>query len=225
YLIRRSISSFAADAWAYDIGYGRQDHDFASGRDLNILVLDTEIYSNTGGQASKATPRGAVAKFAAAGKPAGKKDLGMIAMSYGIVYVAQISMGANPMHTIRSIRSALDYRGTSLIIAYSHCIGQGINMTTAMNHQKEAVACGYWPLYHFDPREEDKPFNLVSKPPVGDFKDFAMQENRFSVLDRSRPERSEKLLSLGQEDIDRRWKLYEGLAAVERGTSKDKEKA
>ncbi len=219
YLIRRSIWSFGGDGWAYDIGFGGLDHIFASGRDLNVLVMDTEIYSNTGGQASKATPRGAVAKFAAAGKPSGKKDLGMIAMSYGNVYVAQVSMGANPMHTIRSIRSALDYRGTSLIIAYTHCIGQGINMTTAMNHQKEAVACGYWPLYHFDPRDDGKPFNLVSKPPVGNFKDFAMQENRFTVLARSRPEQSEKLLALGQEDIDRRWRFYEGLAAVDRGTS------
>jgi pyruvate-ferredoxin/flavodoxin oxidoreductase len=216
FLIRRSIWSFGGDGWAYDIGFGGLDHIFASGRDLNILVLDTEVYSNTGGQASKATPRGAVAKFAAGGKPAGKKDLGMIAMSYGIVYVGQISMGANPMHAIRSIRAAESYRGTSLLIAYSHCIGQGINMTTAMSHQKEAVGCGYWPLYHFDPRDESRPFRLDSKPPKGNFKEFALKEGRFAMLARSKPEQSERLLRLGQIDISKRWSFYEELAQVDR---------
>jgi pyruvate-ferredoxin/flavodoxin oxidoreductase len=216
YLIRRSIWSFGGDGWAYDIGFGGLDHLFASGRDLNILVLDTEVYSNTGGQASKATPRGAVAKFAAAGKPGSKKDLGLIAMSYGIVYVGQIAMGANPMHTIRTIREAESYRGTSLLIAYSHCIGQGINMTTAMSHQKEAVACGYWPLYHFDPRDQAHPFHLDSKPPKGDFRDFALKEGRFAMLARSKPEQSQRLLRLGQEDITKRWRFYEALAQVDR---------
>jgi pyruvate-ferredoxin/flavodoxin oxidoreductase len=216
FLIRRSIWSFGGDGWAYDIGFGGLDHVFASGRDLNVLVMDTEIYSNTGGQASKATPRGAVAKFAAAGKPGGKKDLGLIAMSYGIVYVGQVSMGANPMHTIRTIRAAESYCGTSLVIAYSHCIGQGINMTTAMSHQKEAVACGYWPLYHFDPRDESHPFRLDSKPPKGDFKEFAMKEGRFAMLARSKPEHSARLLELAQVDINKRWKFYEGLAQVDR---------
>jgi pyruvate-ferredoxin/flavodoxin oxidoreductase len=216
YLIRRSIWSFGGDGWAYDIGFGGLDHVFASGRDLNILVLDSEVYSNTGGQASKATPRGAVAKFAAAGKPGMKKDLGMMAMSYGIVYVGQISMGANPMHTIRTIQAAESYRGTSLLIAYSHCIGQGINMTTAMSHQKEAVACGYWPLYHFDPRDAAHPFRLDSKPPKGDFKEFALKEGRFAMLARSKPEQSQRLLQLGQEDITKRWRFYEALAQVDR---------
>jgi len=219
YLIRRSIWSFGGDGWAYDIGFGGLDHVFASSRDLNVLVLDTEVYSNTGGQASKATPRGAVAKFAAAGKPGGKKDLGLIAMSYGIVYVGQISMGANPMHTIRTIRAAESYRGTSILIAYSHCIGQGINMTTAMTHQKEAVACGYWPLYHFDPRDQEHPFRLDSKPPKGEVKEFALKEGRFAMLARSKPEQSQRLLQLAQEDVTRRWKFYEELAQVDRGAA------
>jgi len=189
YLIRRSIWSFGGDGWAYDIGFGGLDHVMALGRDVNILVLDTEVYSNTGGQASKATPRGAV-------------------------YVAQIALGANPMHAIRAIRAAESYRGTSLIIAYSHCIGQGINMTTAMSHQKEAVACGYWPLFRYDPRNKEQPLSLDSKDPKGEFKDFAMQEGRFAMLARSRPEDSERLLKLAQEDINQRWQFYRYLAAA-----------
>ena len=161
YLIRKSVWSFGGDGWAYDIGFGGMDHVFASGRDVNILVLDTEVYSNTGGQASKSTFRGAVAKFAAGGKGGRKKDLGMIAMSYGNVFVGSISMGANPMHAIRTIRAAESYRGTSLLIAFSHCIGWGIDMAQGMNIQKDAVACGYWPLYSFDPRER------VASVPVG----------------------------------------------------------
>jgi pyruvate-ferredoxin/flavodoxin oxidoreductase len=216
YLARRSVWILGGDGWAYDIGYGGLDHVFASGRDVNILVMDTEVYSNTGGQASKATPRGAVAKFAAGGKPAGKKDLGMMAMSYGNVFVGQISLGANPNHALKTIRAAEAYRGTSLIIAYAHCIGHGINMTTGMTLQKEAVACGYWPLYRFDPEEETKPFSLDSKPPKGNFKDFAMQQARFAMLARAKPEDSERLLKLGQEDIDNRWNFYEQLAATTR---------
>jgi len=221
YLIRRSIWSFGGDGWAYDIGFGGLDHIFASGRDLNILVMDTEVYSNTGGQASKATPRGAVAKFAAGGKPAGKKDLGMIAMSYGIVYVGQVAMGANPLHALRTIRAAESYRGTSLVIAYSHCIGQGINMTTGMTHQKEAVKCGYWPLYAFDPRDDNRPFKLSSKDPVGNFKEFALKEGRFAMLSRSKPEQSDRLLDMGQRDILRRWKMYEQLANVDRAVAEE----
>jgi len=219
YLLRRSIWSFGGDGWAYDIGFGGLDHVFASDRDLNVLVMDTEVYSNTGGQASKATPRGAVAKFAAGGKPGGKKDLGMIAMGYGKVYVGQVAMGANPIHTIKTIRAAESYRGPSLIIAYSHCIGQGINMTTAMNQQKEAVGCGYWPLYHFDPREADQPFHLDSKSPKGNFKDFALQQGRFAMLARSNPEESQRLLALAQQDITARWQFYEHLAAMGRSAA------
>jgi pyruvate-ferredoxin/flavodoxin oxidoreductase len=216
YLIRRSVWSFGGDGWAYDIGFGGLDHVFASGRDVNILVLDTEVYSNTGGQASKSTPRGAVAKFAAAGKPARKKDLGMIAMAYGNVYVGQISMGANPSHALKVIREAESYRGTSLIIAFSHCISWGIDMTKGMQIQKEAVNCGYWPLYHFDPRRETHPFSLDSKKPVGDYKDFAMKEARFNILSRSKPEVAARLFHQAQDDINSRWHLYEQLAGVER---------
>jgi pyruvate-ferredoxin/flavodoxin oxidoreductase len=214
YLVRRSIWSFGGDGWAYDIGFGGLDHVFASGRDLNILVLDTEVYSNTGGQSSKATFRGAVAKFAAGGKPSCKKDLGLIAMSYGNVFVGSISIGANPLHAIRTIRAAESYRGTSLLIALSHCIAWGIDMTTAMNHQKEAVACGYWPLYHFDPRDRQQPFHVDSRKPVGAFKDFALKAARFAMLARSKPQEAERLLALGQQDINARWALYEQLAGA-----------
>ena len=222
-LIQRSIWTFGGDGWAYDIGFGGLDHVLSMGRDINILVMDTEVYSNTGGQASKATPRGAVAKFAASGKPGGKKDLGMIAISYGNVFVGQIAIGANPLHTIRTIRAAESYHGTSLIICYAHCIGQGINMTTAMSHQKEAVACGYWPLYHYDPRDAGEgktPFHLDSKTPKGAFKDFAMQEGRFAMLARSKPEESALLLGLAQKDIDARWHYYSQLAGVERSITR-----
>jgi len=215
YLIRRSVWSFGGDGWAYDIGFGGLDHVFAAGRDLNILVLDTEVYSNTGGQASKSTPRGAVAKFAAAGKPGRKKDLGMIAVSYGSVFVGQISLGANPLHALKTIRLAESYRGTSIIIAFSHCIGWGIDMTTGMSHQKEAVACGYWPLYHYDPRDA-QPFHLASKRPTGDFKEFALKEARFAMLHRSKPEHAERLLALGQQDLLSRFELYEHMSTLSR---------
>jgi pyruvate-ferredoxin/flavodoxin oxidoreductase len=219
YLIRKSIWSFGGDGWAYDIGFGGLDHVFASGRDMNILVMDTEVYSNTGGQASKATFRGAVAKFAAGGKAGRKKDLGMIAMSYGNVFVGSISLGANPMHAIRTIRAAESYRGTSILIAFSHCINWGINMVQGMAIQKDAVACGYWPLYSYDPREEANPFQLASKKPEGSFKDFALKEARFRILERSKPEESAKLLALGQQDITARYNFYEQLAAVNRSVA------
>ena len=225
YLVRRSVWSFGGDGWAYDIGFGGLDHVFASGRDVNILVLDTEVYSNTGGQASKSTPRGAVAKFAAGGKPGRKKDLGMIAMAYGNVYVGQIAMGANPAHALKVIREAESYRGTSLIIAFSHCISWGINMTTGMQLQKEAVNCGYWPLYHFDPRDEAHPFHLDSKKPTGDYKEFAMKEARFNILTRSKPEAAARLFHLAQDDINARWHFYEQLAGVDRLASNGGESA
>ncbi|MBN1590805.1 MAG: pyruvate:ferredoxin (flavodoxin) oxidoreductase, partial [Pirellulales bacterium] len=214
YLIRRSVWSFGGDGWAYDIGYGGLDHVFASGRDVNILVMDTEVYSNTGGQASKATPRGAVAKFAAAGKPSCKKDLGMMAMAYGNVFVGQIAMGASPVHAIRTIQAAEAYRGTSLLIAYAHCIGQGINMTTALGLQKEAVACGYWPLFHYDPSDAEQPFHLDSKTPKGGYKEFTDQQARFAILARSKPEEAQRLAALAQEDINRRWEFYSQLAEM-----------
>jgi pyruvate-ferredoxin/flavodoxin oxidoreductase len=216
YLIRKSVWSFGGDGWAYDIGFGGLDHVFSMGRDVNILVLDTEVYSNTGGQASKSTFRGAVAKFAAGGKNGRKKDLGMIAMSYGNVFVGSISLGANPMHAIRTIRAAESYRGTSILIAFSHCINWGINMVQGMEIQKSAVACGYWPLYSFDPREEAHPFKLASKKPEGAFKDFALKEARFGILARAKPDDSARLLDLGQKDIDSRYHFYEQLAGVDR---------
>jgi pyruvate-ferredoxin/flavodoxin oxidoreductase len=216
YLVRRSVWSFGGDGWAYDIGFGGLDHVLASGRDVNILVMDTEVYSNTGGQSSKATPRGAVAKFAAGGKPGAKKDLGLIAMSYGSVFVGQISMGANPLHTIKTIRAAESFRGPSLLIAFSHCIGWGIDITNGMALQKEAVNCGYWPLYHFDPRDAEQPFRLGSRAPKGRFQDFAMKNARFAILARSKPEESERLMKLAEKDITARWQFYEQLAQLTR---------
>ncbi len=218
-LVRRSVWIVGGDGWAYDIGFGGLDHVLASGRNVNVLVLDTEVYSNTGGQASKATPRAAVAKFAAQGKAIGKKDLGMIAADYGNVYVAQVAMGANPLQTLRAFHEADSYPGASLIIAYSHCIAHGIEMSTSMSHQKEAAASGYWPLYRYDPRlaiAGSHPFHLDSHKPHLPFKDFAMKEARFAMLTRSNPERAEQLLSMAQRDIDERWHFYEQMAGVER---------
>ena len=175
-LVRRSVWIVGGDGWAYDIGFGGVDHVLASGRDVNLLVLDTEVYSNTGGQASKSTPRGAVAKFAGGGKPARKKDLGLIAMAYGDVYVAQIALGANPLQALRALREAEAYPGPSLVIAYSHCIAHDIEMSKAMHHQRDAVTCGYWPLYRFDPRraaEGEQPLHLDSRAPTEPFAKFA----------------------------------------------------
>jgi pyruvate-ferredoxin/flavodoxin oxidoreductase len=219
-LVPRAVWIVGGDGWAYDIGSGGLDHVLASGRDVNILVLDTEVYSNTGGQASKSTPRGAIAKFAAAGKSAGKKDLGLIAMSYGNVYVGQIAIGASPLQTVKVLREAATWRGPSLVIAYSHCIAHGIEMSTAMTHQREAVRSGYWPLYRFDPRQGmgdlDAPFSLDSRKPNSTFKDFAAKEGRFAMLARAHPERAEDLFRLAQADIDSRWQLYEQMAGVQR---------
>ncbi|MBI5158385.1 MAG: pyruvate:ferredoxin (flavodoxin) oxidoreductase [Acidimicrobiia bacterium] len=223
-LIRKSVWIVGGDGWAYDIGFGGLDHVISAGRDVNILVLDTEVYSNTGGQASKATPRGAVAKFASAGKSSGKKDLGMIAMAYGNVYVAQIAMGANMTQTVKALAEAESYPGPSLVIAYSPCIAHGFDLAKMMGHQKDAAASGYWPLYRFDPRlaaSEDKPFALDSRPPTMPFKEFAAAEARFSMLAGADPERSEELLKAGQEDIDERRRYYEQLAGLERGLPGD----
>ncbi len=215
----RSVWILGGDGWAYDIGFGGLDHVLTTGRNVNILVLDTGVYSNTGGQASKATPRGAVAKFAASGKPSRKKDLGMIAVAYGNVYVAQIAVGANPMQAIKAFREAESYHGVSLILAYSQCVAHGVNMTTGMAHQKEAVQCGFWPLYRYDPRkahEGGTPFQLDSRKPTSNFKDFAMQEARFAMLTRTNPQRAEQLFELAQRDIDDQWHYYEQMAGVQR---------
>ncbi len=217
--MRRSVWIVGGDGWAYDIGFGGLDHVMASGRDVNILVLDTEVYSNTGGQASKSTPRAAVAKFASGGKATGKKDLGMIAVDYGNVYVAQVAMGGNPLQTLKAFEEAESYRGPSLILAYSHCIAHGCEMSTAMSHQKEAVASGYWPLYRFDPRQSGQgkhPFHLDSHTPTLPLRTFALKEARYAMLARANPEHAEQLLSQAQRDIENRWRFYEQMAGVER---------
>ena len=213
YMIRRSNWIIGGDGWAYDIGYGGLDHVVASNRDVNILVLDTEVYSNTGGQASKATPLGAVAKFAAGGKPMGKKDLGMMAVSYGTAFVGQISIGANPMHAIKTLIAAESYHGPSLIIAYAHCIAQGIDMKAGMELQKEAVKCGYWPLWSYDPRLE-KPFQVASKAPEGLLKDFEAKQNRFKQLKRINPEAAATFEAKAQDDIYKRFEYYTKLSEI-----------
>ena len=218
HFVNRSVWIIGGDGWAYDIGFGGLDHVLASGRNINVLVLDTEVYSNTGGQMSKATPIGAVAKFAASGKDISKKDLGMIAMSYGYVYVARISMGANMNQVIKAFREAESYDGPSIIIAYSHCINHGINMEYGMSNQKEAVTCGLWPLYRYDPRltEQGKnPFQLDSKE--GDYKiaDFMYKEVRFKSLKSADPARAEALLKKAEVKVKRQWKEYEYLSKRE----------
>jgi pyruvate-ferredoxin/flavodoxin oxidoreductase len=218
-LVRKSVWIIGGDGWAYDIGFGGLDHVLASGQNVNILVLDTEVYSNTGGQASKSTPRGAVAKFAANGRATRKKDLGMLAIDYGNVYVAQIAVGAQPLQTIRAFHEAQSYDGTSLILAYSHCIAHGIDMSTSMTHQKDAVNSAYWPLFRYDPRcavEGGHPFHLDSRKPTVPLQKFAATEARYAVLARSSPERAQQLMSMAQKDIDERWQFYAQLAAIER---------
>ena len=218
-LVRTSVWIVGGDGWAYDIGFGGLDHVFASGRNVNILVLDTEVYSNTGGQASKATPRAAVAKFASGGKSTAKKDLGQIAMAYGNVYVAQVAMGANMTQTVKAFAEAEAHQGVSLILAYSPCIAHGIEMSTQMSHQKEAADSGYWPLFRYDPAVEAKGkpgLRLDSRTPTIPFKDFAAKEGRFAMLARTNPERSAELMRRAQQDIDDRWHFYEQMVEVHR---------
>ena len=219
-MIRKSVWIMGGDGWAYDIGFGGLDHVLASGRDVNILVLDTEVYSNTGGQASKATPRARSPSSPPAARRPARRTSGMIAMAYGNVYVAQIAMGANMNQTVKAFAEAESYDGPSLIIAYSPCIAHGIDMANQMDHQKDAVASGYWPLYRFDPRmaaAEEHPFTLDSRPPTMPFMEFAKTEARFAMLTRTNPERAEQLFAAAQEDINERRRLYEQLAGVERG--------
>ncbi len=217
-LVRKGVWIIGGDGWAYDIGFGGVDQVLSSGRNVNILVLDTEVYSNTGGQSSKATPRGAVAKFAAAGKGTAKKDLGAIARSYGNVYVAQVSMGANDLQTTKALLEADAWPGPSLVIAYSTCIAHGIDMSKSMTHQKDAVKSGYWPLYRFHPSEIEggRPFKLNSSTPSIPIADFVATETRFAVLKRTHPERAAELAALAQSDADERWHYYEQLAGIER---------
>ncbi len=214
-LVRKSVWIVGGDGWAYDIGFGGLDHVIASGRDVNILVLDTEVYSNTGGQASKATPRGAVAKFAAGGKPAGKKDLATIAMSYGSVYVAKVAMGGGDVHTVKAFLEAEAFHGPSIIIAYSHCIAHGYDMAYGMDQQKAAVNSGYWPLFRYNPdlaEQNANPFQLDSRPPSVPLKSYIYNEARYTMLAKSNPAEAERLLHLAEEDVTSRWKLYEHMA-------------
>jgi len=216
YLVKKSVWIIGGDGWAYDIGYGGLDHVIASGRNVNLLVLDTEVYSNTGGQASKSTPLGAVAQFAAGGKAMPKKDLGLMAMSYGTAYVATISL-SNPAQAVRTLIEAEAFDGPSLIIAYAHCIAHGINMTSAVDEQKKAVACGHWPLYRYNPvliAQDKNPLQLDSKAPTISFEEYAMGENRYRVLKKNNPETAAELIKKGNEWTTRRFKLYEKMAAM-----------
>jgi pyruvate-ferredoxin/flavodoxin oxidoreductase len=217
-LVPRSVWIVGGDGWAYDIGFGGVDHVLASGRNVNLLVLDTEVYSNTGGQASKATPRGAVAKFASAGRGTAKKDLGDDGRAYGDVYVAQVAMGANDVQTVKALLEADAWPGPALVIAYSPCVAHGIDMSQTMVHMRDAVHSGHWPLYRYRPGgdEHEHPFQLDSHVPDRPFRDFAMTEGRFAMLARSDPERAEVLFAEAQADIDERWRYYEQLAGVER---------
>lgn len=213
--VKKSVWIVGGDGWAYDIGYGGLDHVLASGRNVNVIVLDTEVYSNTGGQMSKATPRGAVAKFAAGGKPTAKKDLAMLAMTYGSIYVARVAMGASDAQTVKAILEAEAYDGPSLIIAYSHCIAHGYDLAHGLDQQKAAVASGYWPLFRYDPRladQEKNPLQLDSKAPSLPLEDYVYNETRYTMLKQSNELAAEKLLALGKQDVAKRWALYEQLA-------------
>jgi pyruvate-ferredoxin/flavodoxin oxidoreductase len=215
-LVKKSVWGIGGDGWAYDIGFGGLDHVVASGRNVNLLVLDTEVYSNTGGQMSKATPRGAVAKFAAAGKRAAKKDLALIAMSYGSAYVARVAMGANDAHTLTAFREAEAFDGPSLILAYSHCIAHGYDMAHGMEQQKAAVLSGCWPLLRYNPallKEGKNPLTLDSKAPSLPLKQYLYNEGRYTMLAQAHPEEARDLLRLAEQDVRDRWRLYETLAA------------
>ncbi|MDX2100788.1 MAG: pyruvate:ferredoxin (flavodoxin) oxidoreductase, partial [Leptolyngbyaceae cyanobacterium bins.59] len=215
-LVKKSVWLLGGDGWAYDIDYGGLDHVISSGRNVNILVLDTEVYSNTGGQMSKSTPKGAVAKFAAGGKPAGKKDLGLMAMTYGNVYVASVAMGARDEHTLKVFLEAEAYDGPSLILAYSHCIAHGIDMKAGMQHQKAVVESGRWLLYRYDPRrttQGENPLILDSRSPKLDVEQTMYRENRFKMLTLSHPEDARQLAQEAQADVNTRWQLYQYMAA------------
>jgi pyruvate-ferredoxin/flavodoxin oxidoreductase len=216
HLVRRSVWIVGGDGWAYDIGAGGLDHILASGRDVNVLVLDTEVYSNTGGQMSKSTPLGAVAKFAAGGKTVPCKDLALQAIGYGSVYVARVAMGADPQHTLLAFREAEAYRGPSLIIAYSHCIAHGFELRHGLEQQYRAVASGHWPLIRYNPllRAAGRaPFLLDSPRPRLPLRDYRYRELRFASLANADPDEADRLLALAQESIDQRWETYENMAA------------
>lgn len=218
YLVRKSVWILGGDGWAYDIGYGGLDHILASGRNVKVLVLDTEVYSNTGGQCSKSTPRGAVAKFATKGKDQVKKDIGYMAMTYGNIYVGSVAIGSNDEHTLKTLVEAEEYDGPALVIAYSHCINHGINMATGLDRQKAAVDCGRWLLYNFNPdriKEGKNPLTIKSKAPKMDVREALLGENRFKLLAKNNKANFERLLDLEAQDIKRRWRLYQALAAID----------
>ena len=216
-LVKKSVWIFGGDGWAYDIGFGGLDHVISTGRNVNILVLDTEVYSNTGGQMSKSTPRSAVAKFAAGGKATAKKDLARIAMTYGHVYVASVAMGAKDEHTLRTFLEAEAYDGPSLIIAYSHCIAHGIDMITGLQHQKTAVNTGYWPLFRYNPdliKQGQNPLQLDYAGPKVPLKEFTDLENRFKMLTKSNPEVAKALGKAAQDDVNEHWAVLQKMAAA-----------
>jgi pyruvate-ferredoxin/flavodoxin oxidoreductase len=215
YLVKKSVWALGGDGWAYDIGYGGLDHVLAVGRDVNILVMDTEVYSNTGGQMSKATPMGATAKFAAAGKDTAKKDLGLIAMTYGNVYVARVAFGAKDQQTVKAFTEAESYPGTSLILAYSHCIAHGYDLARGLEQQRLAVESGHWPLYRFDPRRTaggENPLQLDSGASTVPLTDYVNNENRYRVLQKQDPERAARLIDAAQGEVSRRFALYQQLS-------------
>jgi pyruvate-ferredoxin/flavodoxin oxidoreductase len=217
YLVKKSVWLVGGDGWAYDIGYGGLDHVIANRRDVNILVLDTEVYSNTGGQQSKATPLGAAAKFAAAGKPVGKKDLGLLANMYGHVYVARVAFGARMAQTVQAFLEAEAYPGPSLIIAYSHCIAHGYDMAQGVAQQKLAVDSGVWPLYRFDPRrlvKGEPPLHLDYGPPKARVADYMRNESRFRMIERAAPARFKHFLEEAQAEAQRRYAVYQQLAGI-----------
>ncbi|MCI5197760.1 MAG: pyruvate:ferredoxin (flavodoxin) oxidoreductase, partial [Candidatus Electrothrix sp. AW5] len=212
YLVKKSVWCFGGDGWAYDIGYGGLDHVLASGENINVMVLDTEVYSNTGGQMSKSTPRAAVAQFAAGGKKMAKKDMGMIFSTYGNVYVARIALGANPQQVVKAINEAEAYDGPSIIIAYAHCINHGLNLAMGLEQQKKAVACGHWPLYRYNPQLEDEgknPLIIDSKEPTIKFAEYALNENRYRMLKMANPEQCDELMEASQKDVDKSWKFLQ----------------
>jgi pyruvate-ferredoxin/flavodoxin oxidoreductase len=226
FLVRKSVWIMGGDGWAYDIGYGGLDHVLASGRNVNILVLDTEVYSNTGGQSSKSTPRAAVAKFAANGKNLPKKDLGLIAMAYGYVYVAHIAMGASDQQTLRALIEADAYDGPSLIIAYSHCINHGIDMRKGLDQQRLAVQSGIWPLYRYNPSlvaENKNPLIIDSKDPTVSVEEYAYNETRYRMLLQSDEVRAETLMKNARKDVSQRWELYKQMAAIQYSANKPEE--
>jgi len=221
YLVKKSVWIFGGDGWAYDIGYGGLDHVLASGENVNVLVLDTEVYSNTGGQMSKSTPRAAVAQFAAGGKKMPKKDMGMIFSTYGNIYVARVALGADPQQLVKAVNEAEAYDGPSIIIAYAHCINHGLNMALGLEQQKKAVACGHWPLYRYNPELEEKgknPLIIDSKEPTITFADYALGENRYRMLKMSNPDHAEQLMAQSQKDVEKAWKFLKGrFKALEEG--------